>query len=230
MIKIRHKTLQVAACLLLPLLISASAFADQYRWTGVPRVVALSDPHGAYDAMVRTLTNAGVVDDTLAWSGGNSHLVITGDLLDRGADSRKIMDFVMRLESEAAGSGGMVHLTLGNHEVMNLVGDLRYVSPGEFAAFANEESGTQREEWFRRFREAEALKSVITPSEKALREAFDKNRPRGFYGHRQAFGSEGKYGRWLLQKPTGSSNQRYGLRAWRIAAAGRRIQPGKTKR
>ena len=199
--KIRRISLQLSACLLLPVLLSACALADQYRWTGVPRVVAMSDPHGAYDAMVRTLTNAGVIDETLAWSGGDTHLVITGDLLDRGADSRKIMDLVMRLELEAADSGGMVHLTLGNHEVMNLVGDLRYVSSGEYGAFSDEESVDEREEWFQRFRSVEALQREAALDDTALRAAFDKDRPPGFYGHRQAFASEGKYGRWLLQKP-----------------------------
>jgi hypothetical protein len=161
----------------------------------------MSDPHGAYDSMVRTLTNASVIDESLAWSGGETHLVITGDLLDRGADSRKIMDLVMRLELEAPESGGMVHLTLGNHEVMNLVGDLRYVSSGEYGAFSGEEPADEREEWFQRFRSVEALQSESALDEVALRAAFDKDRPSGFYGHRQAFGSEGKYGRWLLQKP-----------------------------
>ncbi|MDA0679747.1 MAG: metallophosphoesterase [Proteobacteria bacterium] len=199
--KIRRISLQVLACLLLPVLLSACALAEQYRWTGVERVVAMSDPHGAYDAMVRTLTNAGVIDEEFSWSGGETHLVITGDLLDRGADSRRIMDLVMKLESEASAKGGMVHLTLGNHEVMNLVGDVRYVSRGEYAAFSDEESADEREAWFQRYRAAMALEREPVPDEDALRATFNEARPPGFYGHRQAFGSEGKYGRWLLQKP-----------------------------
>ena len=199
--KTRRLWLQIGTCLLLPWILFASVLADQYRFTGVERVVAMSDPHGAYDAMVTTLTNAGIVDGEMAWSGGETHLVITGDLLDRGADSRKIMDLVMRLESEAVDSGGMVHLTLGNHEVMNLVGDIRYVAQGEYAAFADEEDADEREEWFQRFRSEASLLSEMISDEATLRAEFDKTRPPGFYGHRQAFGSEGKYGRWLLQKP-----------------------------
>jgi 3',5'-cyclic AMP phosphodiesterase CpdA len=199
--EIRRLSIQLAICLLLPLLISVDAVAGQYRWTGVDRVVAMSDPHGAYDSMVRTLVSAGVIDESMTWSGGRTHLVITGDLLDRGADSRKIMDLVMRLESESVDSGGMVHLTLGNHEVMNLVGDLRYVSRDEYAAFAEEESADEREAWFRRFRSTQALQNETPIDDAKLRAAFDKERPPGFYGHRQAFASEGKYGRWLLQKP-----------------------------
>ena len=198
---IRRLILQFAACALLPVFLCSAVLADEYRFSNVSRVVAMSDPHGAYDAMVQTLANAGVVDDAQQWSAGETHLVITGDLLDRGADSRRIMDLVMRLESEAADSGGMVHLTLGNHELMNLVGDLRYVARGEFAAFAGEEDADEREEWFQRFRSENVLQDAVSPDDSALRAAFDKNRPPGFYGHRQAFSSEGKYGRWLLQKP-----------------------------
>ncbi|MGI9203474.1 MAG: metallophosphoesterase [Woeseiaceae bacterium] len=192
---------QFAACLLLPLGMSACALADQYRWTDVDRIVAVSDPHGAYDALVETLENASVIDDTLAWSGGTTHLVITGDLMDRGADSRKIMDLVMRLESESQEQGGMVHLTLGNHEVMNLVGDLRYVARGEYAAFADDETAEERERWFQQYRAAKSIESMASADDASLRAEFDKTRPPGFFAHRAAFSSEGKYGRWLLTKP-----------------------------
>ncbi len=187
---------QIAACLFAILAAPTVAGAEQFRWSDVQRVVAISDPHGAYDALLGTLKNAAVIDDNRQWIGGQTHLVITGDLLDRGADSRKIMDLVMALESQAPESGGMVHLTLGNHEVMNLVGDLRYVASGEYAAFAAEETAEARERWFRIF-------SANRDSEEdaGLREEFDRDRPPGFYAHRQAFSSDGYYGKWLLTKP-----------------------------
>ena len=62
--------------------------AEDWQFSGVNRIVAVSDIHGAYDAVVETFNKAGVIDDELAWSGGDTHLVITGDLLDRGPDSR----------------------------------------------------------------------------------------------------------------------------------------------
>lgn len=175
--------------------------AGQYRFTGVERVVAMSDPHGAYDAFAGTLTNAGILDADGNWAAAATHLVVTGDLMDRGADSRRIMDLVMQLEEQAPVAGGMVHLTLGNHEVMNLVGDLRYVAVGEYAAFADEESAEERERWFQSMLSARRLATEGEVDEAALREEFNKLRPPGFYAHRRAFGSEGKYGRWLLQKP-----------------------------
>lgn len=191
------KSTALIACVL----IFSVPAAGQYRFSGAERIVAMSDPHGAYDALAGTLANAGIIDADGNWAGAAAHLVITGDLLDRGADSRRIMDLVMRLEEQAPAAGGMVHLTLGNHEVMNLVGDLRYVAVAEYAAFADEESAEEREQWFQSTLSARRLAADDAVDEAALREEFDRARPPGFYAHRRAFGSEGKYGRWLLQKP-----------------------------
>lgn len=185
------------AMTLVPVNALAADEAQQWRWSGVARVVAISDVHGAYDAMVRTLKNAGILDESLQWSAGETHLVITGDLLDRGPDSRSVMDLIMGIEPEAETAGGAVHLLLGNHEVMNLVGDLRYVSIEEYAAFSADESADERERWFRIYRD----RQLIVTNEAALRAKFDTNRPPGFFAHRRAFRSDGKYGKWLLSKP-----------------------------
>jgi len=173
------------------------AQASEWRFSDVERIVALSDIHGAYDPLVVTLQNAGVIDKDLAWTGGNTHLVITGDLVDRGAESRRVMDLVMRLESEAPKAGGRVHLTLGNHEVMNIIGDLRYVADAEYAAFAEDESATEREAWYRKYRE----RQPDDADEAAVRAAFDDKAPPGYFGHRRAFEPDGTYGKWLLAKP-----------------------------
>jgi len=187
--------------MLLLLIATTAGAAGEYRYDGAERIVAMSDPHGAYDAMLQTLGHAGIVDSDGNWAGGTTYLVITGDMLDRGADSRAIMDLVMRLESEATAAGGKVLLTLGNHEVMNLVGDLRYVSKGEFAAFADEEQAEDREHWFRIFVERRRVQTGGEVDEAGLQKEFDRTRPPGFYGHRRAFSSAGRYGRWLLGKP-----------------------------
>jgi len=186
----------IIAVLLVPLCASAA----EWRWTGVERIVALSDVHGAYDAMVRTLQNAEVVDDDLAWKGESTHLVITGDILDRGADSRQVMDLLMRLEDEARKADGRVHLLLGNHEVMNLTGDLRYVAAAEYAAFAEEENPADREQGFETFRASQSVAGEA-PDEAVLRREFDLRAPPGYFGHRRAFAPEGRYGKWLLEKP-----------------------------
>jgi len=187
--------------LLIAALIPNSALAnsgtEQWKFSDVDRVVAISDVHGAYSAMVGTLKNAGVLDESLHWSAGSTHLVITGDLLDRGPDSRRVMDLVMSMEPEAEAAGGALHLLLGNHEVMNLVGDLRYVSVEEYAAFAGDESPAERDRWFRIYYDQ---KTLVT-DEAALRKKFDEDRPPGFFAHRRAFRADGLYGKWLLSKP-----------------------------
>lgn len=175
----------------------AQAVAETWRFSGIERVVAVSDVHGAYDAMAATLTKAGVLGKDLAWSGGLTHLVITGDILDRGPDSRKAMDLIMRLEEQAADAGGRVHLLLGNHEVMNLIGDLRYVSKEEYAAFANDESAEERERWFNRFRSNRSDDEDID----MLRHEYMRKNPPGFFGLRRALSSRGEYGQWLMTKP-----------------------------
>ena len=177
--------------------LSASVLADEWHFPGVKRIVAVSDVHGAYDPLISTFQEAGVIDESLAWNGAETHLVVTGDLLDRGPDSRRVMDLIMRLEREAARAGGQVHLLLGNHEVMNLIGDLRYVSAPEYAAFSDDESAEEREQWYQRYRRAQPADA----DEATLRSAFVEKSPPGFFGHRRAFRHDGFYGEWLLEKP-----------------------------
>ena len=183
--------------LALLLLLAAPSIASEWQFSSVNRVIAISDVHGAYDAMVATFLKAEIVDQDLNWVGGDTHLVITGDLLDRGPDSRKVMDLIMGLEGQAIEAGGRVHQLVGNHEVMNLAGDLRYVAMREYAAFADDESEEEREQWFQHYRNTQAM----VTDEAALRAAFDKLAPPGFFGHRRAFRADGHYGKWLLEKP-----------------------------
>lgn len=161
--------LALALAALLPLRLAAAG-AEEAVFTGVSRVVAIGDIHGDHDKLLAALRLCKVVDAKGRWSAGKAHLVQTGDVLDRGPDSRKAMDLLMRLEGEARRAGGRVHALLGNHEVMNVQGDLRYVSDGEFASFGDGPRGTP----------------VGAP-------------PMGtFPGHRAAFAPTGPYGRWLL--------------------------------
>jgi len=101
---------------------------DTYR--NVSRILAVSDIHGEYDALVGLLVKAGVVDEDLKWSWGDGHLVIDGDVFDRGDQVMECLWLIHRLEQEARESDGRVHYLLGNHEAMVLQGDLRYVNEG----------------------------------------------------------------------------------------------------
>ena len=77
------------------------------------RIVAVADVHGGYDRFVGILRTAGLIDNRERWAGGRAVFVQTGDVLDRGPDSRRAMDLIRRLSSEAARAGGRVHALLG---------------------------------------------------------------------------------------------------------------------
>lgn len=91
----------------------------------------VGDVHGEYDRLRSLLENAGLIDDAGHWTGGRSHLVFLGDLMDRGPYATRTLWFVYRLEEEAREAGGRVSVVLGNHELMVLTGDHRYVSGQE---------------------------------------------------------------------------------------------------
>jgi hypothetical protein len=155
-------------------------------------VVAVGDLHGGFDAFLTILGEARLVDEEGGWVGGEACLVQTGDVVDRGDRSREILDLLMRLSTEAP---SRVHALLGNHEIMNLVGDLRYVSAGEFAAFSGEETSEERAAGYRDF---SAAHPELPDDEAARRAAFDAAHPPGWFAHRRAFSPEGRYGKWLL--------------------------------
>ncbi len=100
-------------------------------------IVAIGDVHGDLDATRSALRLAGAIDAEDRWIGGRLIVVQTGDQLDRGDDERAVLDLFERLRVEAAAAGGAFHALLGNHELMNAKGDLRYVTDGGFADFAD---------------------------------------------------------------------------------------------
>lgn len=104
------------------------------------RVVAVGDLHGDLQQALVTLRLAGLVNGSGHWSGGSTTLVQTGDITDRGPDSRALIDLLQQLTAEAHQQGGRVVALLGNHEAMNLTGDWRYVHPGDVAAFGGAEA------------------------------------------------------------------------------------------
>ena len=167
--------------------------APEDVFTGVERVVAVGDIHGDADQLVAVLRSATLIDEKNAWCGGKAHLVQTGDILDRGPDSRKAMDLLMRLEVEAKQAGGAVHALIGNHEAMNLYGDLRYVSEGEIAAFRDANSEKAREELYQEHQKS--AKGVVFDD--TYRRNWDADHPLGYAEHRRAFGPDGVYGKWI---------------------------------
>lgn len=107
------------------------------------RVVAIGDLHGDRAASIRTLQLAGLTDAEGRWTGGDTVFVQTGDTTDRGPDSKGVIDLMRSLQEPARKAGGEVLLLNGNHEVMNLQGDWRYVSPGDLEGFGGQERRRQ---------------------------------------------------------------------------------------
>jgi len=164
-------------------------------WPAPSRLVAVGDVHGDREAFVAVLRAAGIVDEQLHWSAGKDHLVQTGDRVDRGPESRAVMDLLLRLEKEAKKAGGRVHALTGNHEAMNVLGDLRYVTPEEFAAFRGPDSDRLRDALWEQTLAARRGKGE-KPTE-ADRRKFDDDHPLGWVEHRLAFGPKGTYGKWI---------------------------------
>jgi hypothetical protein len=98
------------------------------RINGVARLVALSDVHGQYDLMVQLLRANDVIDAEGRWAFGDGHLVMAGDVFDRGPRVTEVFWHLYTLEQEARAAGGAVHFLLGNHEALVLRDDLRYLN------------------------------------------------------------------------------------------------------
>jgi hypothetical protein len=106
-----------------------------YKLPAVPRLVAIGDLHGDFEATKQVFELAGATNAEGTWVGGTLVVVQTGDQLDRGDGEREILDFLDRVREEARAAGGAVHVLNGNHEIMNVAGDYRYVTPSAMHTF-----------------------------------------------------------------------------------------------
>lgn len=99
------------------------------QFNNVKNILVVGDVHGEYDALVGLLKGAKVIDDELNWSWGDGHLVFIGDILDRGDKVTESLYLIKRLQRQAMENKGRLHLLLGNHEIMVLMNDSRYIAP-----------------------------------------------------------------------------------------------------
>lgn len=99
--------------------------ADEYPMPA--RMLVLSDIEGNFEAFKTMLLAAGVINRQFQWTFGEGHIVLLGDYFDRGLNVTECLWLTYKLESEARAAGGQVHFILGNHEILNLQGDTRYV-------------------------------------------------------------------------------------------------------
>jgi hypothetical protein len=194
-----ERILRVALLALAALLCSIPAFAATPA-----RIVAVGDLHGDYQAWVTIARAAGVMDAQGRWAGGRTTLVQLGDVVDREPDSLKIVRSLQQLEKEAPRSGGRVVVVLGNHEAMNLLGDFRYTTAGEYAAFAGPNSAAVRDRVYERNRAviekaAQASNPALTAQQ--IRDAWMAQHPLGWAEHKLAWSPSGELGRWATRNP-----------------------------
>lgn len=98
-------------------------------YTSVDSIFVITDIHGSLNTYTHLLKTNGIVDDDMNWKFGKGHLVIIGDIFDRGDKVTEIFWHVFALEKQAEKAGGRVHMMIGNHESMVLFKDEEYTNP-----------------------------------------------------------------------------------------------------
>lgn len=161
-------------------------------------IVAIGDIHGDYDNFKKVLIDAGLINRRGNWIAGDTRFVQLGDLPDRGPDTDKIIEQMQKLQRQATKDGGEVFALIGNHEAMNIYGDLRYVHPGEYEALKGRNSRQLRSRYY----DAEITRLSTADSDFIADDAFEKqwlqSHPLGYVEHRIAWNPEGKFGSWVM--------------------------------
>jgi calcineurin-like phosphoesterase family protein len=99
----------------------------QTVYSNVEKFMVVSDIHGQFQLFCDLLINSKVIDMDLNWNWDDGHLVIAGDVFDRGEGVNESLWLIFSLSQQAETVGGKVHFLLGNHELMIIENDLRYV-------------------------------------------------------------------------------------------------------
>lgn len=179
---------------------SAGRAGDEYVFEGVERIVAVGDLHGDFEAYAEVMEAAGVRDSGGKWTGGRTHLVQMGDIVDRGPDSKEILDDLRKLAKRAKKAGGRVHILLGNHELMNMVGAVSYVTPEEYAAFRGIRSQRRLDSYFERKVEP-TFENEPPERRRELEEEWYRKHPPGFIEHRLEWSKGGRYFERAIEFP-----------------------------
>ncbi len=181
----------------------ACASAQPSMDDAAPKIIAIGDLHGDYDAYENLLNDAGLINRRGRWSGGDAIFVQTGDVPDRGPDSLKIIRHLQKLKRQARRKGGKVITLVGNHEAMNITGDLRYVHPGEYDAFKTRNSKRLRNNIYeanRELIEAAYLEQDPALPSNEIKARWEEQTPLGMIEHQRAWRG-GEIGSWVAENP-----------------------------
>jgi hypothetical protein len=123
------------------------------------RIIVIGDIHGDMSMLLKCLKIAKLINTNnmkhYKWIGKDTVVVQVGDQIDscryNGVDNCNdpnkyeadtandvnILYFLTKLHDKAAKKGGAVYSLMGNHEFMNVIGDLSYVSHSNIRQFDN---------------------------------------------------------------------------------------------
>lgn len=165
---------------------------------GAEKTLILSDIEGEFEPFRNLLLAAKVIDDKYNWTFGKGRLIVAGDLFDRGKQVCQFLWLLYKLEDEARAKGGDVNVVLGNHDIMNLGGDFRYVEPEYMnnAALMNQSytdlyaANTELGRWLRSKNTIEKIGNLLVMHGGMSREVLDRQIPlsainddcRSYYG------------------------------------------------
>ncbi|GEM_PF-387963 len=142
---------------------------ERAKYSNPRKLFVVSDMEGSFGAFRKLLQAHGIIDENLQWSYGDGHLVLIGDFVDRGDRVTELLWLIYALEGQASDKGGYVHFILGNHEIMNMNGDLRYLHKKyvENAMLLNEQyvllygENSELGRWFRTKNVAEKIGDIL---------------------------------------------------------------------
>lgn len=187
-------------------LITFPSFAGSATQEASDKIIVVGDIHGDFEQFACVLKQAGLVNNRMRWTGKNATLVQMGDIVDRGPDSRKVIDLLRKLKTMARRTKGDVYTLIGNHEAMLIAADTRYTYPGEYKAFVNSRSKRRQQRYFDRY--IEHMKKTQPEESWPDYESVDYIRfletqfPLGYVEYMQAWAPNGEYGAWASSNPT----------------------------
>ncbi len=199
-----RRRVSVLAFLALTAAVSFAAVAGSVG--DAPHIVVIGEVQGSAATVTKLLTHLGSADAQGHWAGGDTVLVQTGDLMDGGEHVRAVLDLFMRLQEEAPAAGGRVIVLMGNHEAMNILGELRDVDYLAYQSFAGPDSEAIQQRaldeyvaW--RQRRAKAVGSGEFVSDENFKADWLATHPVGWLEYVEAMGAKGEYGKWLRTLP-----------------------------
>jgi hypothetical protein len=172
---------------------------------GARRLVAIGDIHGAFNGVREILRKVELIDEKDRWVGGDAVLVQTGDFLDRGPGATKVARLLIDLQQQAPNDGGEVIVLLGNHEILNLLGDLRdvtkYILRNHVDGHSEKRLTVSCNGYAAYHRRLYGLRGEKPPKQRELIEQCLAEQQLGLVEYLKEIGPTGDVGRWLRTLP-----------------------------